>query len=448
MLYLIVYINCLGGFMIICKFGGSSVADADQLRKVKAIVDKDKRREILIVSAPGKRNKDDTKITDLLYASNKVACETGTCCETFKKVRERYLGILKDLNIESSELSKSLDEVEKNINSGAGSDYAASRGEYLNAKLISIYFGWEFVDSADLIVINDNGTINDETWKLCKDRLSGSNYIIPGFYGKGESGKVKTFSRGGSDISGAIIAKAVGAKVYENWTDVAGCYNADPRYIDGAYPISQMTYKEVRALSIVGASVFHPEAIVPVNEAGIPINIKNTNDDEKPGTMITLDRDESGSEIIGVSAENGFTKFIISKLLLLKQPGIGNAILTLLKASGINPMLTFINPDEICWYFETKLASEKTLQVLEEKLIDEYKIENVSIQSGLSLVGLVGKGIAKKPLAIAKSLKALNDVKIAIDSINFGTSDMSLYITVYEKDSLSAVQAIFDANFK
>lgn len=447
MLYLILYINCLGGLMIICKFGGSSVADATQLRKVKAIVDKDSRREILVVSAPGKRNKEDIKVTDLLYASNKAASENGTCSVTFKKVRERYLGIVEDLNIESSEMIKSLDEVEKNINSGAGSDYAASRGEYLNAKLISIYFGWEFVDAADLIVINDNGTINDETWKLCTKRLSGGKYIIPGFYGKNESGKVKTFSRGGSDISGAIIAKAVEAQVYENWTDVAGCFNADPRYIDGAYPIPQMTYKEVRALSIVGASVFHPEAIVPVNEAGIPINIKNTNDDEKPGTLITLDRDEIGSEIIGVSAEKGFTKLMINKLLLLKQPGIYNVLSTLLKVSGINPMFTFINPDEICWYFETKLAGDNILTTLEQRLINDYEIERVSIKSGLSIVGLVGKGISKKPLAIAKSLTALNDANIAIDSINFGTSDMSLYITVDEQDSLASVQAIFNANF-
>jgi aspartate kinase len=434
--------------MIICKFGGSSVADAIQLKKVKAIIDKDDRREILIVSAPGKRNKEDIKVTDLLYASNKAASETGDCSEVFKNVRERYLGILSDLDIESKEMIDSLDEVEKNINSGAGSDYAASRGEYLNAKLISIYFGWEFVDAADLIVINDNGTINDETWNLCKERLSGSKYIIPGFYGKSESGKVKTFSRGGSDISGAIIAKAVSAEVYENWTDVAGCYNADPRYIDGAYPIAQMTYKEVRALSIVGASVFHPEAIVPVNEAGIPINIKNTNDDEKPGTMITLDRDEKDSEIIGVSAENGFTKLEISKLLLLKEPGVYNVLSTLLKASGINPMLTFINPDEICWYFETKAVSESTLKKLELRLIEEYDIEKVTIKSDLSIVGLVGKGISKKPVAIANSINALNAKNIAIDSINFGNSDMSLYITVDESKSKEAVQSVFDANFR
>lgn len=434
--------------MIICKFGGSSVADANQLRKVKAIINKNNKREILIVSAPGKRDKEDIKVTDLLYASNRAVVEKGSCSEVFQKVRERYLTILKDLNIELTEMKKSLDEVEENINAGAGSDYSASRGEYLNAKLISIYFGWEFVDAADLIVINDNGTINEETWKLCKDRLSGSKYIIPGFYGKSESGKVKTFSRGGSDISGAIIAKAVKAEVYENWTDVAGCYNADPRYIDGAYPISQMTYKEVRALSIVGASVFHPEAIVPVNEAGIPINIKNTNDDEKPGTMITLDRNESGSEIVGVSAENGFTKLLINKLLLLKQPGIYNVLSTLLKASGINPMLTFVNPDEICWYFDTKLVVKKTLQELEQRLINDYKIEKVSIKSGLSIVGLVGKGISNKPIAIINSLNALKNAGIEIDSLNFGTSDMSLYIIVDEKESRTAVQEIFNANFK
>ena len=419
--------------MIVCKFGGSSVADANQLKKVKAIVSKNKDRQILVVSAPGKRNKEDIKVTDLLYASNKAANSEGSCTKVFSKVRERYLEIMKDLKLDSSEMIKSLDEVEHNIDAGAGTDYAASRGEYLNARLISIYFGWEFVDAEELIVINENGTINEDTWTLCKERLSGSNYIIPGFYGKNLSNKVKTFSRGGSDISGSIIAKAIGATLYENWTDVAGCYNADPRYIDGAYPIPQMTYREVRELSIVGASVFHPEAIVPVHEAGIPINIKNTNADEEKGTMITLDRDDSNSEVIGVSAENGYTRLSINKLLLMLEPGIYNVLISIVKANGITPILTFINPDSICWFFLSSDINDKLLEALKVRLINEFNINSIEYKRELAIVGLVGQGLKKKPVALAKSICALNDSKIDIDSINYSSSSLTLYISVNEK---------------
>lgn len=434
--------------MIVCKFGGSSVADANQLKKVKSIVSKNKDRQILVVSAPGKRNKEDIKVTDLLYASNKAANSEGSCTKVFSKVRERYLEIMKDLKLDSSEMIKSLDEVEHNIDAGAGTDYAASRGEYLNARLISIYFGWEFVDAEELIVINENGTINEDTWTLCKERLSGSNYIIPGFYGKNLSNKVKTFSRGGSDISGSIIAKAIGATLYENWTDVAGCYNADPRYIDGAYPIPQMTYREVRELSIVGASVFHPEAIVPVHEAGIPINIKNTNADEEKGTMITLDRDDSNSEVIGVSAENGYTRLSINKLLLMLEPGIYNVLISIVKANGITPILTFINPDSICWFFLSSDINDKLLEALKVRLINEFNINSIEYKRELAIVGLVGQGLKKKPVALAKSICALNDSKIDIDSINYSSSSLTLYISVNEKDSRSAVQSIFNVNFK
>lgn len=433
--------------MIVCKFGGSSVADANQLRKVKAIVDKNEDRKILIVSAPGKRNKEDIKVTDLLYASSEAAKTEGSCKSVFAQVRERYLDIMRDLELDTCEMSKSLDEVEKKIDEGAGSDYAASRGEYLNARLISIFFEWEFVDAEDLIVINENGTINEITWEKCKERLSGSNYIIPGFYGKSLSNKVKTFSRGGSDISGSIISKAVGASIYENWTDVAGCYNADPRVIDGAYPIPEMTYREVRELSIVGASVFHPEAIVPVHEAGIPINIKNTNADEEKGTMIKLDRDDSNSEIIGVSAETGYTKLTINKLLLMVEPGIYNVILSVLKTNGITPRLTFINPDSICWFFLSKDITDNLLDELGVRLIKEFKLNSFDYTRNLAIVGLVGQGLKNKPAALAKSISALNDSNIGIDSINFGSS-LTMYISVNEKDSRDAVQSIFDVNFR
>ncbi len=299
--------------MVVCKFGGSSVADEKQIMKVKAILENNIDRRIAIVSAPGKRNKEDRKITDMLYECNSLVQKNLSCKRVFAEIGKRYLDIAVALKLDTKKLTLALDEVRRKIDAGEGTDYAASRGEYLSGLLIAEYLGWEFVDPENYIVINSDGTVNPISYERLGTRLStGSHYVIPGFYGATPEGRIKTFSRGGSDISGAIAARAVNANLYENWTDVSGVYAADPRIVENARVIPELTYVQVRELSDVGASVFHEEAIAPVIPVKIPINIKNTDRPEDPGTIISSEVDPRG--LCGVSGKTGFTKLKLRKL--------------------------------------------------------------------------------------------------------------------------------------
>lgn len=432
--------------MIVCKFGGSSVASAEQLKKVKSIIDSDPRRQVIVVSAPGKRDSSDIKVTDLLYSCCKEVKETGSCEKSFSKIEKRFIEILEDLNLETASFKEDLAIVKKNINSNAGENYAASRGEFLNAKLVSQYLGYEFVDAAQIIVINENGTVDDETWSLIDSTLDKSKkYIIPGFYGRNKNNVVTTFSRGGSDISGAILSKAMGAEVYENWTDVAGCYNADPRYIKKAYPIATMTYKEVRELSAIGASVFHADAIAPVMNAGIPINIKNTNDINAAGTMIVSKKEGSGP--IGVSQISGFSKLICRKLMLYKVPGMINTIHAVFKTYGINPIYSLQGTDTFSLLFETDKISEKNLKALEDRLIKEFDFEQLAIEKNLAIVGVVGQQINEDVIYYKKNLDALYDNQIKVYQSVTGASNVSYYFVVDESSAKKAVEVIFDSIF-
>ena len=273
----------------VCKFGGTSLADASQIKKVKTIVDADSDRKFVVPSAPGKRTPDDQKVTDLLYLCHEHAKQSLAFDEVFKLVRTRYEQIIADLGIEL-DLSDELDRVKVGIakNAERGADYAASRGEYLNGQIIAKLLGYRFVDAAEVIFFKDNGRLDqDKTYAAFKNKFAeGDRAVIPGFYGTDHEGFVKTFSRGGSDVTGAIVARGVGADVYENWTDVSGLLMADPRVVDHPKAIDTITYRELRELSYMGASVLHDEAVFPVREAGIPVNIRNTNKPEDAGTLI------------------------------------------------------------------------------------------------------------------------------------------------------------------
>ena len=262
--------------MIVSKFGGSSVADADQIRKVKAILESDERRMVAVVSAPGKRNKEDQKITDLLYKCNSLVQKGQTCRPVFNEISKRFIQMAQKLKVDDVKLSERLDDIRCSIDAGRGADYAASRGEYLSALVISEFLGWEFLDAEEAIGINQDSTVNEATYQRLAEKLEpGKRYVIPGFYGETDQGVIKTFTRGGSDITGSIVARAIGAELYENWTDVSGIYRADPRIVEDAEVIPELSYKEVRELSDVGASVFHEEAIAPIYSIGIPIVVKN-----------------------------------------------------------------------------------------------------------------------------------------------------------------------------
>jgi len=432
--------------MVVCKFGGSSVASAQQLEKVKAIIDSDSRRQVIVVSAPGKRDSSDIKVTDLLYSCCKEVKESGSCETSFTKIENRFIEILEDLSLETDSMRKALAEVKRNINNNAGENYAASRGEYLNAIVIAQYLGFEFVDAAELVVINENGTIDDETWTLIDKKLDKSKkYLIPGFYGRNKNHVVTTFSRGGSDISGAIFAKAMNAEVYENWTDVAGCYNADPRYIDEAYPIETMTYKEVRELAAYGASVFHSDAIAPVMEVGIPINIKNTNDISAFGTMIVSEKKENGP--VGVSQIGTYTKLTCRKLMLYKEPGMINLIHTVLRTYGINPLFSTQGVDTFSLVFDKTTISEKNLISLKNRMLDEFKFDNIDLENELAIVGVVGQQINDDLLYFKKSIDSLNENGIKIYQSVTGSSSLSFFALVKEKEAKKAVKVIFNSLF-
>lgn len=432
--------------MIVCKFGGSSVASASQLEKVKAIINSNADRQIVVVSAPGKRDSSDTKVTDLLYTCCKEVKNVGNCNNSFSKIETRFLDIMKDFNLDTSKMEKALSEIKAEINLNADEDFAASRGEYLNAILIAEYFEFEFIDAAKLITIDDNGYAADETWnKIARVIEDGKKYIIPGFYGVNKKGIITTFSRGGSDITGAILAKAVKASVYENWTDVAGCYNADPRYIKKAYPIETMTYREVRELSAFGASVFHADAIAPVMEDGIAINIKNTNEPEAKGTFIVSSKENDGP--IGVSKESNFIKLFARKLMLFKDSEIKSKIQSIFKANGVSAIFAAQGVDSYTCLFDANTADDETIESIRKQFSSELNIDEFKVTTSLAVVGVVGQNVDADINNTKKCIDALSENNIKVYQSVVGASPLSIYFVVDEENAKKSVEVIFDKLF-
>ena len=431
--------------MVVCKFGGSSVADASQIRKVKAILESDERRSVIVVSAPGKRNKEDDKITDLLYRCNDMVRSGQSCRPIFNVIAKRFSEIAHALGVDEKELALKLDDIRYQIDAGRGADYAASRGEYLSAYIISMFLGWEFIDAADVIVINSDSTVNDETYERLSTRLeSGRRYVIPGFYGVSEQGVVKTFTRGGSDITGAIVSRALAAELYENWTDVSGVAAADPRIVENAASVPELSYDEVRELSDVGASVFHEEAIAPIYHLGIPINIRNTNSPDAPGTMIVPRAKRGG--LAGVSVKGGLSRLSLRRLMLFKRSGMRHALLTMLHIFGIRPCYSLFGIDSIVWYFESRMASESVCRSMCDRLKSEFSLDEISVDAGYAVMGIVGS-----PDSLAKgcmdAVAALSKEGIEVVSVNLGSSEISALIGIREKDAKAALKAVYASLF-
>lgn len=434
--------------MTVCKFGGSSVADANQIRKVKAILDSDADRSIVIVSAPGKRNKEDEKITDLLYRCNELVQKGESCKGVFSTIQNRFLSIAEDLNTDKKALSAQLDEIRCLIDAGRGSDYSASRGEYLSAFIISQYLDFEFVDAADCIIINSDGTVNPFSYDKIKMIVNNSRkkgFVFPGFYGSTEDGLIKTFSRGGSDITGSVVARAVDASCYEIWTDVSGFLSADPRIVEDAKVISTISYNEVRELSDYGASVFHEEAIAPVMKVGIPINIRNTNRPEDKGTLITPDVKER--KLAGVSARSGLSRIKIRKLMLFKKHGMRHALLTMLHIFGIRPSFSLYGIDSIVWFYDSRMASDSVLSAMCERLKSEFELDEVSVDHGHAILGVVGSSILDDASYI-KAAEALEKAGIHSSFLNYGSSDVSYSFGIKEEEKERAVKVVYDALFR
>ena len=424
--------------MIVCKFGGSSVAEASQILKVRKILDSNPERRLIVVSAPGKRNNTDEKITDLLYKCNKEV-ENGEGAKSFKIIRDRYSEICETLGIAG--ITEILDEVQEGIENGKGADYSASRGEYLSARMLSVFLEAEFIDSADILKLSDDGRIEESSYSALKARIKGAGrYIIPGFYGSDCNDNIKTFSRGGSDITGAIAARALGAEVYENWTDVSGLLMSDPRLVDSPCVVKELTYKEIRELASIGANVFHEDAITPVKDYNIPINIRNTNKPEMPGTMIVTNRDSSKIPIIGISGKNNYQNIFVEKFMLNRYPDFRENFLSILNAHNIVPEFESTGFDSLSFLIpESQLVDiENVLKELQDKLDPEL----LELRSSLGLIGIVGEGIPDQIGVASSVFSVLSLNNIIVRFINYGGSDITLLVGVDSNLYLDALRAI------
>lgn len=420
------------------------MANGDTISQVVDIVKSDPQRKYIVVSAPGKRNGADVKVTDALYACFNEKTEKGNCTQSFEVIRKRFKDIVRALDLDF-DIDAVLDEVKAGIDRSVTCDYAASRGEYLSALILAKKLGYEFVDAQDIVKFNGDKLQMHYSLDLIKNRLEGVEYaVIPGFYGSDKDGKIKTFSRGGSDISGALVARAVGAEVYENWTDVDGFLSADPRIVDKPEIIDYLSYRELRELAYMGAEVLHPESIFPVRSVAIPINIKNTFNPSHPGTMIVAEKDLPKEQkiITGIAGKKGFTIINIEKDMMNSEIGFGRKVLSVLEFEGISfehvpsgiDTLSVVIRDE---YIAGKM--QKVLAALQECI----NADNIEIHSGLSLIATVGHNMASRQGTAARVFRALADANVNIRMIDQGSSELNIIVGVDTFDYERAINAIY-----
>ena len=429
---------------VVCKFGGSSVADDKQIRKVEKIIRSDSRRRYIVPSAPGKRFKDDTKITDLLYSCYEKASDGGDISETFNIIRQRYTDIATSLCADL-DIAPLLNELQHKIESGASEDYVASRGEYLCGKIIAALLEAKFIDPADGILLSEDGRLDEQSYEKLGELLKEDGlFVIPGFYGATKDGTVKTFSRGGSDITGAIVARAVKATIYENWTDVPGVLMSDPNIVCNPKPVTEITYGELRELAYMGAKVLHDEAVFPVRELNIPIKILNTDEPDKPGTVIQYGREHSNTPIAGIAGRAEFSLINIEKTLMNREVGFGRKVLEIIESYGINYEHSPTGIDSM-----SVIIKDEELGLVGEVVTDEIyrKLEpdRIEISGGLALIAIVGHGIFQHPSITACIFNALAEEDVNITVISQGASAINLIVGVWEKDFKKAVRAIYNA---
>lgn len=431
----------------VAKFGGSSVADAIQIGKTKKIIEADPDRKYIVVSAPGKRFDGDTKVTDLLYLCKTHIEHNLPYEQLFQVVCDRYK--VTEVNLEVKvNIQQYLDEIKANLEKGTTSDYIASRGEYLNAILIAAYLGYDFVDAQGLVRFNAKGKmLAEETDQALKAELAKHDRaVIPGFYGCSPDGSVKTFSRGGSDITGALVARAVGADVYENWTDVSGFLVADPRIVEGAKPISTISYKELRELSYMGASVLHEDAIYPARVADIPINIRNTNRPEDEGTLITAEAGplEDGQIITGIAGSKDFTVIALYKNMLSDERGFVRRLTGILEDFDIPLEHLPSGIDTISVVLSNKSIDGRLDEILEQ-FQQQLKPDTIDVSEQVALIATVGYGMSDRPGVSAKLFTALAEAGVNIRMIDQGSSEMNIIVGVENKDLEASIRAIYKA---
>lgn len=429
----------------VVKFGGSSLASATQFAKVGNIIKADPERKFVVPSAPGKRNSKDTKVTDMLYACYDLAEAEKDFTKELKKIKERYESIINGLHMTLS-LDKEFDTIAENFNKKAGSQYAASRGEFLNGIIMANYLGYEFVDSAEVIIFNEDGSFDaDTTDKLLQERLSKvENAVVPGFYGATLGGVVKTFSRGGSDVTGSLVSKAVHATAYENWTDVSGFLIADPRIIDNPKPIKVITYRELRELSYMGASVLHEDAVFPVRKAGIPINIRNTNAPDDEGTWIVESTcHHPAYTITGIAGKKGFVSVNIDKDMMNAEVGFGRKVLSAFEENGINFEHMPSGIDTMTVFVHEPEFAEKE-QVVISAINRNAHPDSIEIEADLALIAVVGRGMKSTRGTAGRIFSALAHANVNVKMIDQGSSELNIIIGVSDNDFEAAIKAIYD----
>lgn len=433
--------------IIVAKFGGSSLASGMQFEKVKEIVVSDERRKYIVPSAPGKRDGNDHKVTDLLYMCQQLASHGLNFDEVYTIIENRYLDICKDLELDL-EIKEVLSDIKEKIRNGASKDYAASRGEYLNGIILSKYLGFEFVDAKDLIIFNEKGEFDPKTTeerveKCLRDIPYG---VIPGFYGAKENGEIITFSRGGSDITGSIIANGVKASLYENWTDVSGFLMADPRIVEDPRPIEIVTYRELRELSYMGAPVLHEESIFPVRNLRIPINIKNTNAPADKGTMIVdeLSPIASVESITGLAGKKDFTVISVEKTLMSMEKGFFRKLISVFETNNISIEHMPSSIDSI-----SIIISNSELNSKLQKIIEEIKIyckpDNIVCYPNMALIAVVGRGMINTKGISGKIFTSLAQNGVNIRMISQGSSELNIIIGVENADFNKAIRSIYKA---
>ncbi|MDP2891692.1 MAG: aspartate kinase [Bacillota bacterium] len=431
----------------VAKFGGTSLADANQFRKVKNIISSDPERVYIVPSAPGKRDKDDEKITDMLYECHKAAKHGEDYLKIFEKVRKRFDEIVSELGVDI-DLSAHYEFIQWQIGEKASPDYVASRGEFLCGMILAKYIGYEYVDAAEVIFFNEKGELNTpRTYEAVRNRLAGcKKAVIPGFYGSKPFGGIKTFSRGGSDISGSVIARAVEADLYENWTDVSGFLMADPRIVKNPKKIELITYRELRELSYMGATVLHEDSIFPVRQAGIPINVRNTNKPEEHGTMIVPDLPAEKRDylITGIAGKKGFTVIAMEKDKMNMELGFARKVLSVLEEQGISIEHMPTGIDTLCIVVAEKQLGNKLESVI-KKIKETAVPTSIEVAKGMALVATVGEGMINHQGIAAKLFASLADSEVNVRMIDQGSSEMNIIVGVEEEDYEKAVAAAYGA---
>ena len=431
----------------VVKFGGSSLADAEHFKQVASIIKADNQRRYVVPSAPGKRFKEDIKVTDMLYECYEKIRNHESIDEIYAKISDRYNSIIAGLGLDF-DISGELEYVKSAMMHRSGRDFAASRGEYLNSLILAKYLKFDFVDAENVIYFKDNGTLDEEKTNeaMREELMQHKNAVIPGFYGVMPNGTIKTFSRGGSDITGSIVARALDADLYENWTDVSGFLMADPRMIENPCPIKTITYRELRELSYMGATVLHEDAIFPVKNAKIPINIRNTNRPQDPGTMIVAENknDFDAEKIItGIAGRKGFSVITIEKDMMNSEVGYGRKVLEVLEDNEISFEHLPSGIDNMSVVIESAVLDGRRDKVL-TSINRAVHADSITIEDGLALIAIVGLGMVKYKGAAARVFNAISAAGINIRMIDQGSSELSIIVGVEEHDFEKAVCAIYN----